>query len=345
MTTRRIELPEEASINSAQAFTTCGLNIMKASRNRLNYGIEASFPELIRARPDMNMTGFWPGGKVRTHQFGSNRSVFRGRGMEFDEARIYQPGDDVKTIDWRVTARTGTVHTKLFHEERERPVLVLVDCRSMMHFGTQVRFKSVMAAHVAAILCWVGIDSGDRVGGFLLDQKGLRGFPATRNRSGMLTFLNGISGATHTLAPGVDAELPLHLAIRRLRHVSRPGTLAFIVSDFCDLSEQTENELKRLSLRAQVANILVYDRLDEALPGHGDYRVSDGDAVIALSGLGDRQFRDYRSAFNNRREKLEALSRQRRMAFMSLATGDSPDDVLRLQRGHLSGQSLRRSAA
>jgi uncharacterized protein (DUF58 family) len=310
---------------------------MNVTDNNSREGIEAGLADLIRVRPDRALTGFAPGGRVSTHQFGTNHSVFRGRGIEFDEARVYQPGDDVKAIDWRVTARTGTVHTKLFHEERERPVLVLVDCRSMMHFGSQVRFKSVMAAQIAAMLGWVGIDGGDRVGGFVLDQRGMQSFPASRNRSAMLTFLNGISAATQSRMVDTDndTETPLHRGLRQLRHASRPGTLVFIVSDYADFDSAAEDELKRLSLRAHVTNILVYDQLDASLPTRGDYRVSDGDDVIALPGLGKTQLQDYQQAFHGRRERLETLSRRRRMAFMALATGDDPKTILTPHRKHV----------
>jgi uncharacterized protein (DUF58 family) len=321
--------------------------MMNATDNNPRQGIEAGLADLIRLRPDRNMTGFAPGGRVSTHQFGTNRSVFRGSGIEFDESRVYQAGDDVKAIDWRVTARTGTVHTKLFHEERERPVLVLVDCRSMMHFGSQVRFKSVLAAQVAALLCWVGIDGGDRVGGFLLDQSGMQSFPMTRNRTGMLTFLNGISSATrsHQADNSPTTEVPLQRALRQLRHASRPGTLVFIISDYADFDATAEAEMKRLAVRGHVTNILVYDRLDASLPARGDYRVSDGASVIALPGLGTTQWRDYQQAFHDRRQRLETLSRQRRMAFLALSTGDDPKTVLTPHRKDLRRQNQWGNAA
>lgn len=236
--------------------------------NAQNNGLVAPFSALVRSRPDRRTTGFAPGGKVRTHQFGTNRSVYRGRGMEFDEARIYQPGDDARAIDWRVTARTGKMHTKLFHEERERPVLILADLRASMHFGTRVQFKSVLAATIAAELAWVGIDGGDRVGGFILLPSGVTSFPATRNTSAMLRLLKVLSEGTKADdEPGGETmELPLHSAVDRLRQVSRPGTLVFIVSDFADFDERTARAIKRLSLHAHVTNVLVYDQLDTMLP-------------------------------------------------------------------------------
>ena len=108
--------------------------------------------------------------KVRALQTGQYYSPFRGRGMEFDEVRLYQPGDDVRTLDWRVTARTGKAHTKLFREERERAVYVWVDFRNPMFFATRGVFKSVMAAKIAALLSWSAHHQRDRVGGLLFSD-------------------------------------------------------------------------------------------------------------------------------------------------------------------------------
>lgn len=116
--------------------------------------------------------------------------------MEFDEVRVYHPGDDVRTIDWRVTARTGRPHTKLFQEERERPVLVLVDVRAGMRFGTRDCFKSVLAAKAAAVLAWIGIGGGDRVGGLVLAPSGIIALRAERTRRRILAFVRSIADAT-----------------------------------------------------------------------------------------------------------------------------------------------------
>jgi uncharacterized protein (DUF58 family) len=297
--------------------------------NAQNNGLVAPFSALVRSRPDRRTTGFAPGGKVRTHQFGTNRSIYRGRGMEFDEARIYQPGDDARAIDWRVTARTGKMHTKLFHEERERPVLILADLRASMHFGTRVQFKSVLAATIAAELAWVGIDGGDRVGGFILVPNGVRSFPATRNTSAMLRLLKALSEGTKIddEGGGETMELPLHSAVDRLRQVSRPGTLVFIVSDFADFDERTARAIKRLSLHAHVTNVLVYDQLDTMLP-HGNQRISDGDHVTLLAALGRASIEKHAQMFRERRERLERICRQRGMSFLAIPTSASARDVL-----------------
>jgi uncharacterized protein (DUF58 family) len=312
------------------------------TNNAQNDGLVAPFTALVRSRPDRRTTGFAPGGKVRTHQSGTNRSVFRGRGMEFDEARIYQPGDDARSIDWRVTARTGKMHTKLFHEERERPVLILVDLRASMHFGTRVQFKSVLAATVAAELAWVGIDGGDRIGGFILLPNGVRSFPATRNTSAMLRLLKALSEGTkpEDEQDGEAIELPLHTAVDRLRQVSRPGTLVFIVSDFADFDERTERAIKRLSLHAHVTNVLVYDQLDTMLP-HGNQRISDGEHVTLLAALGRASIENHARMFRDRRDRLERICRQRGMSFLAIPTSASARDVLVPHRKSTAARTRR----
>lgn len=317
---------------------------MKSELRESASGVVASVAELIATRPNIATTGFAPSGKVSTHQFGMNHSVFSGRGMEFDESRVYQPGDDVRAIDWRVTARTGEVHTKLFREERERPVFVLLDCRRMMHFGTRVRFKSVLAAQVAAMLCWVGVDGGDRVGGFVLDQRGLHDYPATRSTSGILAFMRAMSDATDPQASAGVAEPSLSHGVRRMRRVCRPGTLAFIVSDYADFDEIAQAEINRLSVHAHVTNILVYDQLDEMLPYRGDYRISDGQGVASLAQLDSKYRNAHALAFTGRREALETMSRKRAMAFHALATGSEPVSILHPHRALTPRQSHFRSA-
>ena len=316
---------------------------MQAKIQQSDHGVVASVHELVRTRPDRAVTGFAPGGKVSTHQFGTNHSIFRGRGMEFDESRAYQPGDDNRSIDWRVTAKTGKVHTKLYREERERPVFVLVDCRSMMQFGSRIRFKSVLAAQIASMLSWVGIDGGDRVGGFLLTPQGLKSFPPSRSRTAMLTFLHAISAATgmqsvHSNASELtgeterNAEPTLSQALLRLRKVCRPGSLAFVISDYSDFDDAAETELKRLSLHAHVSNLLVHDPLDALLPARGDYRISDGDGVLSLGQLDQAQRSAHEQAFETRKDRIAKLSRQRCMAFLPISTADDPECVLHPHR-------------
>ncbi|MDQ0505786.1 DUF58 domain-containing protein [Xanthobacter agilis] len=310
------------------------------------YGLVASLEELVAVRPGDGVGGFAPGGKVRTHQFGGHRSSFRGRGMEFDEVRAYQPGDDIRTIDWRVTARTGKAHTKLFQEERERPVLLLVDARRSMRFGTRDCFKSVLAARAAAVLTWVAIAGGDRVGGVVLTPFGLSAFRPERSRRRILHFVKAVAQATAEGfgQEGEGAEPTLAEALARLRGAARPGTLVFLASDFADFNAAAARELNRLSHASQVTAIFTYDPLEARLPPRGSYRISDGAAVARLDmGRGDVAAA-YAERFAARRARIELFCRPHGMAFVPLETGQDAADLLHPERLG-PGRASRRGVA
>lgn len=311
---------------------------------RDDYGIVASVAELVALRGDAARLDATPRGRVRTLHAGAYASAFRGRGMEFDETRAYQPGDDVRAIDWRVTARTGRVHTKLFHEERERPVLLLVDQRTHMRFGTRDAFKSVVAARAAATVAWAARDRGDRVGGLILTDGPLRrGLHAPqRSRARLLHFISALSDATSHERAGAGSERaapspradalpphPLADALALLARTCRPGTLLWVISDFVDLDDDAARQLSRLARRCQTACILVHDALECALPPSDAYRVSDGTRVLELP-TGSRRWREaYAARFAARRERLETLCRERGMGFVTLRTGDDASALLR----------------
>lgn len=303
---------------------------MSTSTPEPSYGVVASLDELVRQRSPFRSVGITPTGRVRTLQSGSYDSTFHGRGMEFDESRPYQAGDDVRTIDWRVMARTGRVHTKLFHEERERPVLMLVDQRLPMRFGTRDSFKSVLAARAAATLAWAARDAGDRVGGMILRPSGHLEIAPQRSRGRLVTFLRHLSEATADQEEG--SALPLSEGLARLGRVARPGTLVLLISDFHDLDESVEREIGSLARRCDVACLLVHDVLETRAPAPGDYRISDGDRVLRLPTENEGWRREYAERFEARKQRLERLCARSRAAFLTLQTGEDCASVLRADR-------------
>ena len=128
--------------------------------------------------------------RVNSLQTGAYVSHFKGRGMEFDESRPYQPGDDPRNIDWRVTARSSEAYTKLFREERERPVLIVTDLRSNMHFATQGAFKSVVATRAASLLAWAAHLRGDRLGGLIFGDSTHRELRPRLGRQAALRYVH-----------------------------------------------------------------------------------------------------------------------------------------------------------
>ncbi|MEJ2419310.1 MAG: DUF58 domain-containing protein [Exilibacterium sp.] len=179
---------------------------------------------------------------------GSVRTRFRGRGMEFEEVRLYQPGDDIRSIDWRVTARTQVAHTKLFREEKERPVFVLVDQRASMFFGSQRCFKSVYTAHLAALLGWAALAQSDRIGALVFGNNSHRDIRPRRSKHALLELLYQIHDFNHRLnspiAPSGSSTMADMLS--DVRRISKPGSAVFLLSDFHDFDHRCEELLFQL---------------------------------------------------------------------------------------------------
>lgn len=240
---------------------------------------------------------------------GPNKSNFRGRGIDFEEVRSYQPGDDIRSIDWRVTARTGDAHTKLFREERERPVIIVVDQRDTLFFGSSQCFKSVLAAHLASLLGWAALDGGDRVGGLVFNGHQHREIRPRRSRRTVLALLSQIVSFNNALPlPSPSGEDSFAEMLANLRRVARPGSNIYLVSDFHGAtSEEAGKHLFQLARHTQVTAIACTDPLEQVLPRSGRYAVTDGTRRSELN-TGDRQLRQRHA--QSRREQALALQNQ-----------------------------------
>ncbi len=269
-------------------------------------------------------------GRILSRQSGDYQSPFRGRGMEFDESRLYQPGDDIRNIDWRVTARTGKTHTKLFREERERPVFVWMDLRRTMHFATRGRYKSVQAAQLAALIAWSALNNGDRVGGVIFSEHEHHELKPQRGKTAVLRLINRIVNDAAWSLPasaGGDRQSLEH-ALQRLRRVARPGSLIFLISDFRELDSQAEIPLARLCRHNEVVMLFVYDRLEEELPPPGRYRVVDGGREFLLDTSDGHLAGQYRRQFRARLDRLRQLSRLNRIILVPCRTDAEPLSLL-----------------
>jgi uncharacterized protein (DUF58 family) len=275
-------------------------------------------------------------GSIRAQQAGNYLSGFKGRGMEFAEVRPYFPGDDLRSIDWRVTARTGRTHTKLFREERERPVLLWVDYRAPMFFATRGAFKAVVAARAAALLAWRAIAQGDRLGGLIFsDDRHLEVRPL-QGKGAVLHFIrNLVEHPAWEQPPAVEQPYrPLLWDFAKLRHGTRPGSRIFLISDFRHLAPAAEKNIGQLAKHNDLALVFIHDPLEEQLPPAGRYKIAQGNRELLLntSDLIARQ--QYHDNFLHRRDGLAKLCRQHRMTLLPCSTRD--DLVQKLKDG-LSG--------
>jgi len=283
-------------------------------------GVSVGLGELIALREEARRLDIAFRGKVLATRSGGHLSRFRGRGMEFDESRVYQPGDDVRNMDWRVTARAGTPHVKLFREERERPVWLLVDLGASMRFGTRVAFKSVIAARAAALLAWAAADKSDRVGGLVFDEtRQFERRPAARTR-GILPLLRALS---EPAIPGDHAGLPgLSEAATHLVHLVRPGSLVFLVSDFVGISRQRSAWLAQLGAASEVVLVHVRDPLEEVAPPPALYPVTDGLRRGLLDTTGAKRRTVWQRRFADHLLLLEDLARRHRAHLLGVRTDE-----------------------
>ncbi len=265
--------------------------------------------------------------RVNSLQTGAYVSHFRGRGMEFDESRPYQPGDDPRSIDWRVTARSATAYTKLFREERERPVLVVVDLRSTMHFATQGCFKSVNASRAAALLAWAAHHRGDRLGGLVFGDTTHRELKPRLGRTAALRFVHELVGHRdwehHDNAAPDSAEL-LAQAMSSLRRVARPGSLVVVISDFTGFGRSAQSYLSSVARHNEVLAVFMNDPLERELPPPGRYRLVSADDELEIDTFATAARRDYHNAFEQRRHELEAFCQRYGVHLLPMSTDDDP---------------------
>ncbi|PCJ28715.1 MAG: DUF58 domain-containing protein [SAR86 cluster bacterium] len=247
---------------------------------------------------------------------GLHLSKMRGRGVDFEEFRPYQAGDDIRLIDWRVTARTNKPFTKVFREERERPVIVAVDQTHNMFFGSQVAFKSVIAAQAAALFCWLAIDNGDRVGGLVFSDTSSSLIRPKRSRRSALHLLNQIFTYNQQLQDVKDPTLQREVdpgfkpglahALGQIRRITKPGSTLYVISDFMTLDEKALQYLNQLSRHNNVICCMVYDALEETLPVPGVYSITDGGRKGALNTHSNKARNKYKQQFKQRVANLES---------------------------------------
>ena len=263
--------------------------------------------------------------KNRAQQSGAYVSRFKGRGMEFDEARLYQPGDDIRSIDWRVTARTGKTYTKVFREERERPVFISVDDRLTMHFATRGVFKSVLAAKLAGLLAWAAEHHGDRIGGQLFSEHDCYELKPQNGRHAVLRFLNALVKPQKS----ADKHFTLSQVLARLNQHARPGSLVYIVSDFRGINDESETHIAKLARHCEVVLIFIYDPLESSLPFKGRFRFTDELSDVVVDAGDQKGLSEYHQRFAERQQRLESLAKKRGLAFIQCSTQEDPVQCLR----------------
>ena len=262
----------------------------------LSNGVELTIDELIRYQSKSSLINLTAAKSMHGKMSGNYLSRSKGRGMEFDEVRHYQVGDDIRAIDWRVTARTGKTHTKLFREEIERPVLIATDLSHNMHFGSQLLFKSVQAAHIAALVAWHAKKRGDRIGGVVFNQHSHTELKPRSRQQGVLHYLHALvkthaNSLVDELAASEQAEKAFEQNCARIRQLAKPGSLVYLITDAFHLTDEAVRHLSHVSRHCELVVCLISDPLEQYLPDSKQkisVNVTDGQDQQQLV-LGDKK--------------------------------------------------------
>ena len=310
---------------------------LRPDHNRVHFadkgGAYTDIAELIRLRHAAKEVAAFTVDKSRNPLAGLLTSNFRGRGIDFAEVRRYEPGDDVRTIDWRVTARTQQPHTKLFQEERERPVLLLVDQSKNMFFGSRIRFKSVLAGEIAALLAWLSLSGGDRVGGIVFNQFHHRDVRPRRSKHAVLRLLHEIDSFNHELKrelqddlrdePKVSDENYLANALLNVRRVAKHGCTVVVISDFQNLNADAEIHLRQIAQHNDVVGICITDPLEVSLPDPDLYTITNGQDRLEINTASTKNRIEYENHFQSRLQHVKQQFIKLKSPLLELSTGDA----------------------
>ncbi len=264
---------------------------------------------------------------------GRHASRLRGRGLAFEELRQYHMGDDIRTIDWRATARLRTPQVRVYTQERDRPVLLVVDQRQTMFFGSRRTMKSVAAAELAALGAWSSLEGGDQVGGLVFNDSDVVDVRPHRSRNRMLQLLNQIVRLNHDLAappPEVPMrkQVTLNDALRRTVQITKHDYLVVLISDLVGADDETKCLATRLAAHNDMIVAAVYDPLGASLVGSPGMLASDQGQIWEIDG-GSTFTRDFKKAFQRKLDRWHNIFQALRVPVLPISTYHSVPDQVR----------------
>ncbi len=270
-------------------------------------GLSVSLQELMEERKDLNRL-HQKTKLVPSDMAGEVRSAFKGRGIEMEEIREYTFGDDVRDIDWRVTARKKTPYTKVYAEEKDREIYVLLDLSPSMVFGTQKELKSVTASKIAALIGWMAQENGDRFGAVIYDGEKLNTFKSQQNRAHLLAVLKKISEIGHKILTNYTQgkSMGAH-PLQVMSKLIRSRAAVFIISDFKQFGDSEKKALSALAKKGQIFCINVFDTLETKAPKSGEYMVAEQGKTLVFDTRSKSFCRQYQKVFADKRQYLKTF--------------------------------------
>ncbi|MEJ1972503.1 MAG: DUF58 domain-containing protein [Lacunisphaera sp.] len=299
-------------------------------------GVYASLAELVALQHRARGFSLLPRQPLHSLLAGRHASRLRGRGLNFEEIRRYQPGDDIRQIDWKVTARTRKTHSRVYTEERERTVLLVVDQRLGMFFGSVRNMKSVTAAEAAALAAWRVVAQQDRVGALVFNDERIAEIRPQRSQATVMRILHAIVEQNHALNVGEGRRAKpamFNETLRQCERLAPHDCLVCIISDGAGNDDESRRLLTRMARHNDVLFIFVHDALETELPDAGPLVFGDGAQQLEVN-TGDRPLRErFRATFAETRAAGRKFLLQRETPVLPLNTAEPVADQLRHHLG------------
>lgn len=289
-------------------------------------GIEVTIEELVNLRHQFSNTPF--GHKhIRTPSSGHRLSKIKGHGIDFDEVREYQFGDDIRSIDWKTSARLQKTYSKTYKEERERPVYILVDFNPNMFFGTKQALKSVITARLATLISYFAVAHQDKVGGIIYGNSHFEIKPKA-NKLGIQSLIKALVFVHNQSVANPQFVSGLKNGLMRIRRSIKPGSLLFVLSDFSTLKEEEKSLISRIGKHNDIVLTFIYDVLERYAPHSGKYNISNGHIQKILNTQTKRKITQYETIWQNKYNDLALFCEQNRQSLLVINSADNLMQVL-----------------
>ncbi len=290
--------------------------------NADNEGVYVTLSELLKFGYMPKNFNIRPNAAVLTRLSGRHQSGMRGRGMDFSEMKQYVQGDDTRNMDWKATRRTGKPYIRVYNEERDRNVWLVISQMNTMFFGSKERMKSVSAAHTAALMAFKALEMGDRVGAVVYNNDTVKFFKASSSKNNVVQIMTEIERQNRLLSASNsnNRKDTLNDALKILSSLVKHDDLVVLIGDGRAMDEVTSKHITRINVHNDVIGILVYDPMEEEIVKSASLFFTDGvDAVDVDSS--DKKFRQrYAERLSGKKEDFSQLSRKNALPILSIST-------------------------
>lgn len=302
--------------------------MISLGEKRASSKIFISFQELLSLKKYARFLNQENFRKSRCMGIGGHKSFFKGQGMELDEIRAYHAGDDVRSINWRITAKFGKPFTKIYREERDLNVYFLSDLRLNMHFGTKKTLKSVLGIKILTALAWASFDYGDKIGAIILKNNNCLKFKPMHNTSTLMEIFNSL--VKNQIPDNFEIKKTLTDGLNELSQVCLSGGRVIILTDFSDFNTSAKECLSKISSRCEVLCFHLLDSVEQKLPSKGIYSITGGVYPVKLSLESNILRKQYQKILDNTKEDIMNFCFAHKIKYIPISTDD--DILMELKR-------------